>query len=38
MDVFGTTLSRNVLQYYAIIGCDGTSFFYINGKNNQGSP
>ena len=22
------------MQYYAIIGCDATSFFYINGKIN----
>ena len=28
------TVSRYVLQYYAIIGCDKTSFFYINGNIN----
>ena len=28
----GNTVSRKVLQYYTIIGCLGTSFFYINGK------
>ena len=30
----GKTVNRNVLQYYAIIGCDATSFFYINEKIN----
>ena len=30
----GNTVSRKVLQYYTIIGCLGTSFFYINGKIN----
>ena len=30
----GNTVSRNVVQYYAIIGCDATSFFYINRKIN----
>ena len=28
------TVSRYVLQYYAIIGFDKTSFFYINGNIN----
>ena len=28
------TLSRNILHYYAIIGCDATLFFYMNGKIN----
>ena len=27
-------VSRNILQYYAIIGCDATSFFYIYGNIN----
>ena len=31
---FWNALSRNVLQYYAIVGCDATSFFCINGKIN----
>ena len=31
---FGYTPSRKILQYYAIIGCYGTSFFYINGRIN----
>lgn len=31
---FGYTTSRNILQYYAIIGCDATSFFNINGRIN----
>ena len=26
----GNTVSKNVLQNYAIIGCDATLFFYIN--------
>ena len=30
----GNTVSRNILQYYAIIGSDATSFFYIIGKIN----
>ena len=30
----GNTVSKNVLQYNAIIGPDATSFFYINGKIN----
>ena len=32
MDVLGE--HRNVLQYYAIVGCDAASFFYTNGKIN----
>lgn len=31
---FGYTTSRNILHYYAIIGCDATSFFNINGRIN----
>ena len=31
---FGYTASRNILQYRAIIGCDATSFFYINERIN----
>ena len=30
----GNNSRRNILQYYAIIGCDATSFFYIIGKLN----
>ena len=37
---FGNTVSRNILQYYAILGCDKFSFFYIDEKINtcQKSP
>lgn len=31
---FGNTVSRNILQYYAILGCDKFSFFYIDEKIN----
>ena len=31
----GNTVSRNILQYYAIIGGDATSFFYTIGKINS---
>ena len=34
MTVFGNTVSWNVLQYHAIIGCDEKSFFHVNGKMN----
>ena len=31
----GNSISRNVLQYYAIIGCEKILFFFMNGKNNS---
>ena len=31
----GNTVSRNILQYHAITGCDTTSFFYKIGKINS---
>ena len=31
----GNTVSRNILQYYEIIGYDATSFFYIIRKINS---
>ena len=31
---FGNTVSRNILQYYAVLGCDKFSFFYIDQKIN----
>ena len=35
MNIFGNTFISNVLQYYAIIGCDATSVFHASGKINQ---
>ena len=34
MEVLGNNVGRNILQYCAIIGCDGTSFLFINRKIN----
>ena len=34
----GNNVSRNILQYYAIIDCDATLFFDIIGRINEPNP